>query len=204
MLNPLRSADAQQAQMRWNDRYQQSTSSPQPCRVLQDNQHLLPSSGKALDLACGLGGNAYLLATKGLETWAWDISDVAISQVRQTAQQRGLTIHTEVRDAVSDPPAPASFDVIVVSRFLDRQLRAALIAALKTDGCLYYQTFIKQAPDDIGPKEDRFRLDSQELLNMFRSLRTLVYREEAQVGDLTRGWRNEALLVGQKGTEHYG
>ncbi len=38
---------------------------------------------------------------------------------------------------------------------------------------------------------------------MFRPLRLLVYREEAQVGDLTRGWRNEALFVGQKEPERY-
>ncbi len=198
MLKTSLSAEAQQAQVKWNGRYQQSVSAPQPCRVLQENRHLLPSSGTALDLACGRGGNAYCLAEQGLETWAWDIADVAITQVRQTAQQRGLTIHADVRDVVGHPPAPASFDVIVVSRFLDRRLTAALIAALKTHGRLYYQTFIKQTPEDIGPVADLFRLDTQELLNMFRPLRVLVYREEAQVGDLTRGWRNEALFVGQK------
>ncbi len=140
MLNPSLSADAQQEQRRWNDRYQQLTSAPQPCRALQDYQHLLPGSGTALDLACGLGGNAYCLAAQGLETWAWDISDVAIAQVHQTAQQRGLAIHADVRDVVAYPPEPTSFDVIVVSRFLDRRLTSALIEALKPGGRLYYQT----------------------------------------------------------------
>jgi SAM-dependent methyltransferase len=198
MLHTALSAEAQRAQRKWNDRYQQSANAPRPCRVLQENQHLLPGSGTALDLACGRGGNAYFLAAHGLETSAWDISDVAIAQVRQTAQQRDVTIHADVRDVTANPPAPTSFDVIVVSRFLDRRLTSALIAALKTDGRLYYQTFIKQAPEEMGPKEDQFRLDTQELLNMFRPLRILVYREEVQVGDLTSGWRNEALLVGKK------
>jgi tellurite methyltransferase len=198
MLDPTLSSEAQQQQLKWNDRYQQTVSTPQPCRVLQENQHLLPGSGTALDLACGLGGNAYLLAAHGLETWAWDISDVAIARVRQTAQQRGLTIHAKVRDVVASPPAPDHFDVIVVSRFLDRRLTAALLAALKTDGYLYYQTFIKQAPEGMGPKADQFCLDTQELLKMFRPLRIWVYREEAQVGELTRGWQHEALFVGQK------
>lgn len=198
MLHTALSAEAQRAQRKWNDRYQQSANAPRPCRVLQENRHLLPGSGTALDLACGRGGNAYFLAAHGLETSAWDISDVAIAQVRQTAQQRDVTIHADVRDVTANPPAPTSFDVIVVSRFLDRRLTSALIAALKTDGRLYYQTFIKQAPEEMGPKEDQFRLDTQELLNMFRPLRILVYREEVQVGDLTSGWRNEALLVGKK------
>jgi SAM-dependent methyltransferase len=198
MLDLSYSAEAQRAQTKWNDRYQQAASEPRPCRVLQENQHLLPSSGTALDLACGLGGNAYLLAAHGLETWAWDISDVVMTRVRQTSRQRGLTIHAEVRDVVAQPPAPDQFDVMVVSRFLDRRLTPALMAALKTNGLLYYQTFLKQAPEDVGPKDTRFRLGTQELLHLFRPLRLLVYREEAQVGDLTTGWRNEACLVGQK------
>ncbi len=197
MHNDL-SSEAQATQMKWNTRHRQGTRPPGPCRVLYENRHLLPESGTALDLACGLGGNAFLLAAQGIETWAWDISDVAISQVRQTALQDDLPIHADVRDVVSQPPEPNGFDVIVVSRFLDRRLTSALIDALHIHGLLFYQTFIKQAPDDIGPVQNRFRLDIQELLGMFRSLHTLVYREEAQVGDLTNGWRNEAMLVGQK------
>ena len=151
MLNPSLSPEAQRAQTKWNARYQQRASTPRACRALLENQHLLPASGTALDLACGLGGNAYLLAAHGLETWAWDISDEAIAQVRQTAQRRGLAIHAEARDVVAHPPAPDCFDVIVVSRFLDRRLTDAILAALKSGGRLYYQTFIKQAPDDDGP-----------------------------------------------------
>ena len=198
MLNPALSPEAQQAQTKWNDRYQQRASAPRACRALHENRHLLPASGTALDLACGLGGNAYVLAAHGLATWAWDISDTAIAQVRQTAQRRDLAIHAEVRDVVANPPSPDRFDVIVVSHFLDRRLTGALLAALKTGGRLYYQTFIKQAPDDTGPKQAQFRLDAQELLALFRPLRLLVYREEARVGDLTHGWRHEALFVGQK------
>ena len=53
--------------------------------VLQQNTHLLPASGRVLDLACGLGGNALLLAQAGLETYAWDISAVALSRLQSAA-----------------------------------------------------------------------------------------------------------------------
>jgi tellurite methyltransferase len=36
-----------------------------------------------------------------------------------------------------------AFDVIVVSRFLDRTLSDAIIDALKPDGLLFYQTFTR-------------------------------------------------------------
>ena len=72
------------AQHKWNARYQQvpHTQMPQAARVLSEYQHLLPTTGRALDLACGLGGNALLLAARGLETWAWDIANVALARMQ--------------------------------------------------------------------------------------------------------------------------
>ena len=49
-------------QARWDQRYRETSSEPQAARVLSDNLRLLPAAGTALDLACGLGGNALLLA----------------------------------------------------------------------------------------------------------------------------------------------
>jgi 2-polyprenyl-3-methyl-5-hydroxy-6-metoxy-1,4-benzoquinol methylase len=47
--------------------------------VLAENEHLLPpGGGRALDLACGLGGNAVFLARRGFEVDAVDISEVGI------------------------------------------------------------------------------------------------------------------------------
>jgi tellurite methyltransferase len=188
----------QQARQQWNARYQHMTRAPKPARVLQENQHLLPSSGDALDLACGLGGNALLLAEHGLDTWAWDISEVDVARLQDTARQRGVVLHTEVRDVSAHPPSPNRFDVIVVSRFLDRDLAPALMQALKPEGLLFYQTFQRHAVDEIGPRNPAYLLQDQELLALFRPLRLLVYREEGRVGDLAHGFRYEAMLVGQK------
>ena len=53
-----------------------------PCDALKENIHLIPNGkGKALDLACGMGGNAIFLAQKSeMEVFAWDMSSVAISK----------------------------------------------------------------------------------------------------------------------------
>jgi tellurite methyltransferase len=48
------------------------------------------------------------------------------------------------------------------------------------------------------PDNPAFRLEANELLNLFTPLRVLFYREEDQVGERSRGLRNEAMLVGQK------
>ena len=198
MSEHLDAVDAQ-TQHAWNAHYQALTSTPLAAHVLRENQHLLPATGRALDLACGLGGNALLLAACGLDTWAWDISDIAVARLQAVARQRGIALHAEVRDVVACPPCAESFDVIVVSRFLQRDLAPALVEALRPAGLLLYQTFTQVTVGDArGPTNPAHRLAPQELLTLFHPLRLLVYREEGNVGDTTGGWRNEALLVAQK------
>ena len=67
---------------KWNKRYQSAEATiPAASEVLVQNQHLLPEQGKVLDLACGLAGNAALMANAGLETSAWDFSPAAIEKL---------------------------------------------------------------------------------------------------------------------------
>jgi len=183
---------------KWNARYRAATGERQASRVLEENLHLLPAEGRALDLACGLGGNAILLAQQGLQVDAWDIADVPIAALQELALRQQLSIQAEVRDVEADPPAPATYDVIVVSYFLDRDIIPALIQALKPGGLIYYQTFTRQRVSDRGPQRAEFRLAEQELLQLFSGLQILFYREEGCVGDLQKGLRDEAQLVGRK------
>lgn len=169
-----------------------------PCDVLTEYAHLLPPRGDALDLACGLGGNARWLAARGLATSAWDLSPVAIEKLARFAQSRQLPLRAEVRDVLKAPPAARSFDVIVVSHFLDRELMPALIGALREDGLLYYQTFTRESPHAGGPANPAFRLAPNELLRLAGELRIVAYREEGLAGDTARGLRGEAWLVGRR------
>lgn len=166
-----------------------------PCAVLKEFGHLVPAGGMGLDLACGLGGNAQWLAAQGLDTFAWDISPVAIGKLQRHAETAGLPIRGEVRDVEQRPPDPESFDVIVVSHFLDRDLAPALARALRPRGLLFYQTWTREAVDDRGPDNPRFRLAPNELLHLFPNLRLIAYREEGAIGDLARGLRGEAWMV---------
>ena len=183
---------------KWNERYRDATGERQASRVLKENLHLLPDKGHALDLACGLGGNSILLAQQDLKVDAWDIADVSIAALLDAAHKQQLSIQAEVRDVEANPPAPETFDVIVVSYFLDRDIIPALIQALKPGGLIYYQTFTRQRVSDRGPQRAEFRLADQELLQLFSGLQVLFYREEGCVGDVQQGVRDEAMLVGRK------
>jgi len=166
---------------------------------LLDNAHLIMNSGSALDLACGTGGDAIFLASKGLTVDAWDISDAVIGKIARFASENRLAINAEARDINISPPENESYDVITVAHYLERTLAPRLIAALKPGGLLFYQTFTQAVtPTYSGPSNSDFRLAENELLSLFRELRVVVYREEGLLGDTSLGFRNEALLIAQK------
>jgi tellurite methyltransferase len=183
---------------KWNDRYRAATGEPRAACVLSENLHLLPAAGRALDLACGRGGNALLLAAQGLEVEAWDIADVAVAALQEEATRQQLPIKARVRDVEANPPRPESFDVIVVSYFLARDLIPALVQALRPGGLVFYQTFTRQRVSDRGPQQPQYRLAEQELLQLFAGLQVLFYREEGRVGDLEQGFRDEAMFIGRR------
>lgn len=183
---------------KWDARYQVGDSLPRVAEVLQHNHYLLPSKGVALDLACGLGGNALRLAEKGLTVKAWDISPEAIARLGAEAAQRGLTIDTEVRDVVAQPPEPNSVDVLMVSLFLSRPLCPALIAAIKPGGLLMYQTYCRAKVSETGPSNPEYLLEDNELLRLFSGMKLRVYREESLLGEHGIGMRNQAWILAEK------
>ena len=187
------------ARRKWDRIYADSGSNiPAAAEVLLENQHLLPASGKALDLACGRGGNALLLARTGLNTSAWDISGLALEQLSGLAKTNGLTISTLARDVVEQPPEPEMFDVIVVTRFLDRKLFSALIKALTPGGVVFYQTFTREKAKTGGPSNPDYLLKENELLAVFSELRVLSFRDEGTQGRTDEGLRNESWIVAKK------
>lgn len=186
-------------QKKWDQRYRElSGNEPTAAQVLRENQHLLPKAGDALDLACGLGGNARLLARAGLQVQAWDLSPVAVEVLQSHWAPEEGDLQVAVRDVLINPPLPASFDVIVVSYFLQRSLAQTLCAALRPGGLLFYQTFVRDKVSPQGPSNPDFLLAENELMSLFAELRLRVYREEGCLGETTQGLRNEALFVGQK------
>ncbi|NOQ93397.1 MAG: methyltransferase domain-containing protein [Methylophaga sp.] len=183
---------------KWDAIYENSSSS-EPVEVLLENAFLLPDHGVALDLACGLGGSALFLAEKGLISHAWDISSVALDKLKQKADEKNLKVLVKQIYIDENSLPKNTFDVIVLSHFLDRSLCNAIMDALKPNGLLFYQTYVRDKMGSCGPKNPAFLLARNELLQLFSPLNVLVYRENSLVGNLNFGERNEALFIGQKG-----
>jgi SAM-dependent methyltransferase len=185
---------------RWEARYRACPAAPaSPCRVLAEHAHLLPRTGAALDLACGTGGNALFLARRGLTVSAWDIAPSAIARLEARAHSEEVVVQTAVRDIETLQWGDWHFDVIVVSRYLERTLSDHLCRALNPGGLLFYQTFTAAKLSDAGPRNPAYLLADNELLSLFGALRVRYYREDSRCGDLSAGERDEAYFIGQKG-----
>ncbi len=184
---------------KWDQIYaKQSDCSLQAAAVLAEHTFLLPEQGAALDLACGLGANALLLAECGLDVEAWDISSVAIEKLQKLAVEKNLKITAKQVDIQQNALPENSYDVIVITRFLDRRLCREIMAALKPDGLLFYQTYTRQKISESSPHNPDFLLAENELLSLFSPLKVIFYQEHGLIGAMEQGERNEALFIGQK------
>lgn len=187
---------------RWDRHYSEATPlQGRSAPVLNENLHLLPRHGDALDLASGLAANAFVLARQGLAVQAWDLSAVATRVVQAHAAETGLAVTAEQRDVSREPPAADQFDVIVVSSFLDRERCPAIAQALRPGGLLFYQTFCQRRVSPEGPSNPDFLLADGELLRLFPDLQPVVYREEGELGDPFRGFRDRAMLIARRPRE---
>lgn len=188
------------ARQKWDRIHSRAAATPSTaCRALRDYSFLLPASGRALDVACGRGGNALLLARRGLETSALDISPVALQALDTEARRAGLPVELIEADTEHFAHSGDLYDAIVVANYLDREFCRRLPQLLKPGGLLFYQTFVRDKVDrDCGPSNTDYLLQTGELLRLFTSLRVLQYSDLGTVGDGALGLRNQAMLIAMK------
>lgn len=151
-----------------------------PSSWLIDNADLLPRGGKVLDVACGRGRHALLLASAGFDVHAIDRNPDAIAFLRATAQRLRLTLNAGVVDLEGDTPADlqtAGYDAVFVFNYLHRPIMPALVAALKPGGRLFFETFTARQAVRGHPKNPAFLLKDGELPELVAPLTVLRSRE---------------------------
>jgi SAM-dependent methyltransferase len=169
---------------RWNARYLKSLGGTDPSPILKKHWRLA-SCGNALDIACGNGRNSIFLAAKGFVVDAVDISTVATSRLE--GRHPNITVICADLDAWDIPHN--RYDLIVNVRFLDRRLFPLIRKGLRTGGVLIFESFMDGEADDYCLKQN-------ELLQAFRSFRTIFYEEKK--ADLSEKFDQTASLVAIK------
>jgi rhodanese-related sulfurtransferase len=151
-----------------------------PSAWLLDNADLIPRGARVLDVACGRGRHALLLAAAGFAVTAVDRDGEALARLAATAERAGLTVRTETCDLEGDEPAALGqdgFDLALVFHYLHRPLMPALVRALAPGGLLFYETFTKAQAARGHPSNPAFLLADGELPDLVAPLEVLRRRE---------------------------
>lgn len=169
---------------RWNDRYRDAPPvmalAPEPLDRRTDLRALIPTTGTAIDVACGLGAQSLWLAARGLQVIALDVSPLAIDRVRSAAHGVGLDDHIDARELDLDNGLPNDLplaDVIVCQRFRHPQLYQSIVEQLRPAGIVIITVLSEVGlPHPPGP----FHAPAGELTSAFdRNDLDLVYQREA-------------------------
>ena len=136
---------------------------------------LLPSTGRAIDVACGDGSGSIWLAERGLSVVGIDVSDLAVQRAVEAAELAGVA--DRCRFTVHDldhglPPGPP-VDLILCHKFSAAELDHDVISRLAPGGVLAI-TVLSEVDAGPGP----FRARPGELLERF-SARELRFHREA-------------------------
>ncbi|MCM3728843.1 methyltransferase domain-containing protein [Neobacillus cucumis] len=169
-------------QSKWNnkhrERMKQLTEPASNPRLMRLASYL--NGGNALDFACGLGGNSLFLSRKGYNVQAIDISDVAIDYIKDLALKNNLSIDARMADLTSLDQHSwdnQSFDMIVVTYYLDRRVFPLIKKILKAGGYFFMETYYQAPTTAKQGVSDQYKLKPKELLNEFGDWQVLYYEE---------------------------
>ena len=143
----------------------------------------VPGAARALDVAMGRGRHAVALARAGFRTFGVDVTHAAVRDAIVAAAAEGLLVLGWCADLTRDVLPAARFDLVVVTRYLQRDLFASLRAALRPNGVILYETFtVAQRALGRGPTSPDHLLEPGELVRLFEGFDVLVH-EEVSVPD---------------------
>ncbi len=164
-------AVSREDQRRWDERYESrepvSVDAVEPPNLLAAHAEVFPTTGQALDLACGQGLGSVWLARRGLNVTGFDVSPVAIGQARDLARRSGVgdRCRFEFVDLDDGLPAGPRVDVILCHKFRDRRLDRAIIERLGPGGLLAMAVL-----SEVGAAPGPFRAPPGELPAAFTEL----------------------------------
>ena len=140
-----------------------------------------PPAGRALDVAMGRGRHAVALARAGFRTFGVDRNVAAVRDAMRSASALGVTLHCWCADLTQIPLPARRFDVVVVTRYLQRDLFLALRETVVPGGVVLYETFTAvPRAHGRGPTSPDHLLEQGELMRRFDGFDILAYEESAR------------------------
>jgi SAM-dependent methyltransferase len=146
-----------------------------PSAWVQRFATLIPAGGRVLDVACGAGRHARLLAQLGFQVTAVDRDADAIAAL---AMLPGIEARVADLERGEWPYAGQTFAGVIVTNYLHRPLFPLLIDCIADGGVLIYETFARGNERFGRPSNPAFLLEPGELLRVVAGrLRVLAYED---------------------------
>ena len=132
--------------------------------------------GSVLALACGGGRHTRLLLEQGYNVTAIDLDISQLTFLQETDNLK--IIQHDLEGSAKWPFVSKAFDGIVAVNYLFRPLYPKIIDALADNGKLIYQTFADGNAKFGRPRNPKFLLRENELLEVFgRSLTVVEFHQ---------------------------
>ena len=126
----------------------------------------------------GRGRHALILARHGFKTFGVDLKLDAVRDAVRAAAGEGLIVVGWCADLTMTPLPRLAFDLIVVTRYLQRDLFPALRAAVRPGGHVIYETFtVLQQALGAGPTSPDHLLERGELEASFAGWELIASEE---------------------------
>jgi len=150
-----------------------------PSPWLLSNVHLAPRGARTLDVACGRGRHALLLAGAGFLVRAVDRDAGQVAWLEALARRLQLPLDADVVDlenAAADL-GEEEWELVLVFNYLHRPLFPALVRALKPGGVLLCETYTTEQAKRGRPTNPDHLLEPGELPRLVAPLEVLRQRE---------------------------
>jgi SAM-dependent methyltransferase len=138
----------------------------------------LSAPRRALDVAMGGGRHAHALADAGYRLFGIDRDYASLRDARNALAARGLTLRAWCADLTTSGLPSDAFELVVVTRYLQRDLFPSIRRAVTKGGVVIYETFtVKQLELGWGPTSRDHLLEPGELGRLFAGFEILSHEE---------------------------
>ncbi len=171
----------------WNEVYKGTPpwdiGRPQPAfEILVEDGEIKP--GRALDIGCGRGDNAIMLAMNGCDVTGIDLVEDAISDAKKKAAERHVKVNFLIGDVLKMNQLfrEAEFEIIIDSGLFhamtdeERPVFAQQLHRVLKPGSKYFMLcFSDKEPGDYGPR----RISKAEIESTFTPLFDIIYIKDS-------------------------